>query len=340
MSKLSVEDIKGFFFDSIGVTIAFFVNSFLIILFYYLTTNGISEIIYPIIISFTIYVIYMFFKGVNYFRFIKSLKVVDRTLNFNEYEGCYEKKMVYNALDMQFKRSMKEIADLNLRMKNFKSFFSQWIHDMKTPVSVIELVLQSDYEDIGDLKKEIKEENIRLLDNLEKALGFIRLEDFSKDYLVEEVNLREEIVKVINRKKREFIYNSISPKIICEDENISVLTDTKWNQFVIEQITNNAIKYSKEMNCIKNIYYIISKEDDKVRLIIKDEGMGISRQDIKRIFEPFFTGENGRRVSGSSGVGLYLVKQVCEKLNEKIEVKSEVENGSEFKITYRSQEFK
>lgn len=340
MSKLSVEDIKGFFFDSIGVTIAFFINSFLIILFYHLTTNGVAEIVYPMIISFTVYAIYMFFKGVNYFRFIKSLKVVDRTLDFNEYEGCYEKKMVYNALDMQFKRSMKEIADLNLRMKNFKSFFSQWIHDMKTPVSVIELVLQNDYEDIGDFKKEIKEENIRLLDNLEKALGFIRLEDFSKDYLVEEVNLREEIFKVINRKKREFIYNRISPKIICEDENVSVLTDIKWNQFVIEQITNNAIKYSKEMNCIKNIYYIISKEHDKVRLIIKDEGMGISDQDIKRIFEPFFTGENGRRVSGSSGVGLYIVKQVCEKLNEKIEVKSEVKNGSEFKITYRTQEFK
>lgn len=190
------------------------------------------------------------------------------------------------------------------------------------------------------MKKEIKEENIRLLDNLEKALSFIRLEDFSKDYLVEEINLREEIVKVINKKKREFIYNGLSPKIICEDENISVLTDIKWNQFVIEQITNNAIKYSKDMNCSKNIYYIISKENARVSLIVKDEGMGKSKQDIKRIFEPFFTGENGRKVSSSSGVGLYLVRQVCEKLNEKIEVKPEVKKGSEFKITYRTQEYK
>lgn len=336
---MNKEDISGFIFDSIGVTIAFFINTVVVILFYHLTSNEVNEIGYPILMSITVYVIYMFFRGNSYFRFLKELEDCKTNIKFKFNTTNYEKKMVVSVLEFQFRRYMNEIAEINSKMKSFKKFFSQWIHDMKTPISVIEFMVQSNVLDseinsIEGLKKEIKEENSRLLDNLDKALNFIRLEDFSKDYLPEEINLKESIVKIINKKKREFIYNRISPKVMCEEDEIKVITDRKWNGFIIEQLTNNAIKYSKSNNDSKNIYYIISKNDDKVYLAIKDEGIGIPDQDKKRIFEPFFTGENGRKVSSSSGVGLYLVKEVCERLNQNIEVNSQIEKGSEFKITY------
>lgn len=329
------EELVGFIVDSTGFTSAFFLNSCIIILFYNITTNGAAEIIYPGLISFTIYIIYMFFRAVSYFDFIKALKASKKSINSKFNSLSYDRSLVFETLDFQFKKYMNELSAVSSKMKSFRQFFSQWIHDMKTPISVMELMMQNnDINEIEDLKKELKEEIKRLMDDLDKALSFIRLDDFSKDYIPEKVNLKESITKIINKKRREFIYNRVFPKITCDEDNICIITDLKWNQFVLEQLTNNAIKYSKAENENKNLYYIISKSDDKISLTIKDEGMGIPEQDIKRIFEPFFTGENGRKVHCSSGVGLYLIKEVSDKLNHEINVNSKLGCGSEFTITY------
>ncbi|WBW97254.1 sensor histidine kinase [Oceanirhabdus sp. W0125-5] len=329
------EELFGFIGDSAGFTLAFLFNSFIIIFFYHITTNGAAEIIYPILISFTIYLIYMFFRAMEYFNFIKSLKESMHSINFNYNSLSYSKNLVFKTLDFQFNKYMNELSIVSSKMKSFRQFFSQWIHDMKTPVSVMELVMQNnDITEISDLKKELKEEILRLTDDLEKALSFIRLEDFEKDYLPEKVDLKEIVSRIINKKRREFIYNRVFPQIICNEDNTNILTDLKWNEFIIEQLTNNAIKYSKAEKENKNLYYIISKSDDNISLTIKDEGMGIPEQDRRRIFEPFFTGENGRKVNGSSGVGLYLIKEISNKLNHKINVNSKVGEGSEFTMQY------
>lgn len=331
------EELIGFIVDSIGITTAFFLNSIFLVLFYQITTNGAAEIIYPIVICFTIYIIYIFFRAIGYFNYIKRLKALRESRNFKVDFLSYHRKLVFEICKYQFEKYMSELGQATSKMKGFRHFFAQWIHSMKTPVSVIELVLQNDdILEIEALKKEVKEEVNRLTDNLDKALGFIRLEDFSKDYLPQEIDLRKCIEETIYKKKREFIYNKVFPKVICNEANTSILTDLKWNELMIDQLTNNAIKYSRSENESKNLYYIIERKGRSILLTIKDEGMGIPKQDINRIFDAFFTGDNGRKVSNASGVGLYLVKEVADRLGHKLKYNSKVGQGSEFQIVYLS----
>lgn len=215
---------------------------------------------------------------------------------------------------------------------------------MKTPISVINLMLESseDSQYIEKrLKEDIKGEVDKLYEDLDKALSIMRLEEFSRDYAPEEVDIIDSLKNIINSKKNSFIYNNVYPEITCNLSEVKVLTDKKWNEFMLGQIVSNAIKYSSAESCTvdddgKIVKFIIDKIEDKIILTIKDQGLGIPEYDLKRIFQPFFTGENGRRVKGSSGIGLYIVGLISEKLNHKIEIISNINEGTSVKITYLS----
>ena len=334
---MNKENVLGFIRDSKGITIGFLVNGLCLIGFYQIITNGAVEVIYPVIMSITIYSIYMIFRAINYFDFIKLLEDSKNSLGYNLKINSYKDNLVFEKIEYQYKEHMKAIAEYNSKMKEFRCFFSQWVHNMKTPIAVIELILQGEeVKQKAAVSSEIRDETIRLADNLEKALSFIRLEDFSKDYSPEKVDLYKSVKDIINRKKREFIYNKVYPRIECEYSEVYVLTDLKWNEFLIEQLTNNAIKYSALAGDSKNISYIIHCNEDKTYLTVKDEGIGIPKQDLNRIYEAFFTGENGRKVKTSSGIGLYLASEVADRIGHEIKVESEVGVGSEFTISYLS----
>ncbi|MCH5139020.1 sensor histidine kinase [Clostridiaceae bacterium UIB06] len=330
--------INNFIKDNIGLTVSFFANAFFIILFYYLYTDGNVPCIYPISISLFIYGVYMLSRIYRYIKFNRDIKNSIDNPNYNIATAtCEEKeiKAVINSIHRKYTAKLELAHQENMDMNKF---FSQWVHNTKTPVSVIDLIIQKlkNKQEFDDkLINEIEEENSIILNNLEQVLNMLRVEDFSKDYIPGVVDLNASVKNVVNEKKRQFIYNKVFPKICYEAENIPILSDKKWNEFMIAQILSNTIKYSscKEN---KNIYLNIVKKDMKTILYIKDEGMGIPASDISRIFEPFFTGENGRKVKNSTGIGLYICKVICEKLGHEIEIKSEEGKGTEVIITYLS----
>ena len=131
-----------------------------------------------------------------------------------------------------------------------------------------------------------------------------------------------------NKKIEEFLL--YSPKLHV-DENLIVYSDYKWLSFVIYQLLTNAIKYSDNG---KSVFIKAYNEDKKIILSIEDEGCGITKDDIPRIFELFFTGENGRLYGESSGLGLYMVKQILDYLGHSIKVESDIKIGSKFKIIF------
>lgn len=131
-----------------------------------------------------------------------------------------------------------------------------------------------------------------------------------------------------NKKIEEFLL--YFPKLHV-DENLIVYSDYKWLSFVIYQLLTNAIKYSDNG---KSVFIKAYNEDKKIILSIEDEGCGITKEDIPRIFELFFTGENGRLYGESSGLGLYMVKQILDYLGHSIKVESDIKIGSKFKIIF------
>ena len=201
---------------------------------------------------------------------------------------------------------------------------------MKTPVSVINLHLQ-DYED-EEIASNIQPELDKIDKGLNMAMHFARLDEFQKDFLVEKVNLYNEIIDIINKDRRLFIKNKIIPKVELEKDLI-VYTDKKWIKFVIEQVIINGVKYSKNNGKYLTIKSRISGKYTVLDII--DEGIGIPNKDIKRIFDPFFTGKNGRKYGESTGMGLYISKEVCNNLGHNIEVTSEINKGTQVSIIFK-----
>ena len=205
---------------------------------------------------------------------------------------------------------------------------NQWIHQMKTPLSVIELITQDEVEPRFE---SINEETDRLKKGLEMALYVARLEAFTQDFYVERVQLHKIVNDSVHEHKRFFIRNFVYPELKI-DKDITVESDAKWLQFLIGQILSNAIKYSSGSR--EKIRVRACKEGNNVILEIADNGVGIPKQDLPRVFKPFFTGENGRDFKESTGMGLYLVYEITKQLGHSVEIHSEVGKGTVVRIKF------
>jgi len=221
-----------------------------------------------------------------------------------------------------------ELHSLYASQKRHDQFMNQWVHQMKTPISVIELLLQ-DERPLD--KRNVQEEIDRLRRGLDMVLVNARLENFEEDMQVEQVALKTIVTATVNENKRLFITKRVFPEIHIEDDLI-VASDSKWLRFIIGQFVTNAVKYTFEAN--KKIVISAVERDDHVQLAICDEGIGIPASDLSRVTKAFFTGENGRKTGESTGMGLYLAKEICEKLGHELNITSEVGKGTIVTVTF------
>ena len=227
-----------------------------------------------------------------------------------------------------YKLYQYEVQALYARQTRQYKFMNQWIHQMKTPVAVLELLLQEDELD----KRSVQEEVDRLKRGLEMVLMNARLENFQEDLQVEQVDLRQLVTSTINENKRLFITNRVFPEVRIKEDAI-VMSDSKWLKFVIIQFITNAVKYTFEEN--KKIFIEVEKHGEGVELRVTDQGIGIPKSDLSRVTKPFFTGENGRKTGESTGMGLYIAQEICTKLGHELIIESEVGVGTTAKILFQ-----
>lgn len=238
---------------------------------------------------------------------------------------------------------------------------TQWAHQMKTPVAVIDLELQRVEPSVQALAREspgeglvtaalasIAEENQRLSHSLQMLLNMVRIEEFAADFRVERVDLVALVRRLVNDHKREFIVNRVYPKIELPGgdgrQDYIVETDPKWLRFVLEQILSNAIKYSAPPGGGGRVVFHVDRYADRsgddvgrgsgTVLSVSDNGIGITPQDLPRVFDPFFTGAAGRQYPQSTGMGLYLAQQVCRRLGHQISVESAPGAGTRVSISF------
>lgn len=219
------------------------------------------------------------------------------------------------------------------------AFINLWVHQMKTPVSAINLIAQQAADEDGETLRlamaSVEEETAKLTDGLELILNMARLQDFALDYKIERVDLLTAVRRVVNGRKKQFIRVGIFPEVIAPDADYPVLTDDKWNRFVIDQVVANALKYGAQFGQPgQRIRLELRRAPGAIVLAISDQGPGIPPQDLPRLFEPFFTGENGRRYADATGIGLYLVKGVMDSLGHQIAITSEEGQGTTVTLTY------
>ncbi len=273
-------------------------------------------------------------KKVFYDDFTKQLKDLDKKYIITELiekPNFLEGKILYDSLYEIDKAMNEEIKKYKLSLEELKEYIEMWVHEVKIPVSSI-LLMAYKKDDIAKVVEPTK----RIENFVEQVLYYARSENAEKDYIIKESNLKEIINKVIKNNKEVFILKKVELKIENID-NIKVLTDSKWLEFIINQIINNSLKYLDKQ---KPVIKISAKENEKsIELNIYDNGIGIPKGDIRKVFNKSFTGENGRKVQTSTGMGLYICKQLCEKLGHKIEIDSKENEYTNMKITFYKDEF-
>lgn len=232
-----------------------------------------------------------------------------------------ESKQVEQYVQQLYRIYQFEVQELHINKDRHDQFMNQWVHQMKTPISVIELLLQEDELD----RQSIKEETDRLKNGLEMVLMNARLEKFEEDLQVETVELKSLIGAVVNEHKRLFITKRVFPNMQVADD-IYVTTDSKWLKFIIGQFITNAVKYTFEPQ--KKVFISVIEQADTIDLVVQDEGIGIPKSDLSRVTKAFFTGENGRKSGESTGMGLYLAQEVATKLGHELVITSEVGVGT------------
>lgn len=318
--KLFLKEYKGF--------ILIYYVAVLLTLFYCNLMEFISveEVLYIITFNSFILIVFLIYK------YIKMKKLYDFLQN-NKYDTDLGNSSVGKALSTNLISINNEYEMSKYEYKKnheeHLTFINHWVHQMKTPLSVIDLYVQQ--SDDEEFVRPIREEVDKLNKGLNMAMYFARIDDFKKDFVVQKINLYQLIMELVNKEKYYFIKKRIIPKINI-DKSVEILSDGKWIGFVIEQILINGIKYSSGKG--KYLHIEAEQKGETVILIIKDEGVGIASKDIKRVFDPFFTGENGRNYGESTGMGLYIAKKICDNLGHNIYIKSEVDEGTEVLIKF------
>ena len=217
----------------------------------------------------------------------------------------------------------------NLSGEDYKEYIELWIHEIKIPIATSKMIIENNKNEIT---KSIYEELDKIENYTEQALFYARSNTANKDYIIKKTNLEKIVNNVILKNKAELIHKKIQLDI--HDINVEVKTDSKWVIFILNQIINNSIKYKKQNENLK-IEIFTKKQKESICLYIKDNGIGIKKGEITRVFEKGFTGSNGRILNKkSTGIGLYLCKKLCDKLGMAIELNSEENVGTEIKLIF------
>jgi len=251
-----------------------------------------------------------------------------------------EQQLVARLLEQQNSSYLNKLGTYRRQQEMHNHFVLQWVHHMKTPLSVIDLLLQESLshqslseEEQRDLIQSLLEESDRMTRGLEMLLHTARLDKFEMDLHLTQTALHDIVRDVLIAHRRLCIRHTVIPQVQGE---AWPETDKKWMTVVLNQIVSNAIKYSKDKQGMKQLKIHLEQQDSFIKLSITDGGSGIAPHDLPRIFDPFFTGENGQVAGESTGMGLYLAKQICGKLGHELSVTSELGVGTTFTITFQS----
>lgn len=316
--------LRDYIKDQIVSIVVSVVIIFLVWLMLWMLNLPLSLILY-LLLLFELGYIFMF--GYNYLRkcnyYNNMIKILDRldqkyliTELLNKPNFIDGKIMIESLYEID--KAMKEhINEIHYQHSELKEYIEMWCHEVKTPLATCLMIVENNP---GLVSQSIQEELIKIENYLQQVLFYARSENVEKDYLIKKINLNDVVNTVIKQNKKDLISKKI--KIKLDNLNIQIYSDKKWLEFILNQIINNAIKY---VNQNPIITISAKKYHDRDELMISDNGIGILEDEIDRVFDKGFTGTNGRSNKKSTGIGLYLCKKLCLRLNHEIKISSNEE---------------
>lgn len=217
-----------------------------------------------------------------------------------------EDQVYYQLLKMAGKSMLEQIGEVRRERLEYKEYIEQWIHEIKTPITAMKLLCENHRT---DWTKELLLELEKTNRFTEQALYYARSEHTEKDYSVREMSLSQVVHQAIADNKYLLLQSGV--RLEVEEMEDTVYSDEKWVRFILNQLIANVVKYRSGQPVLR---FSTRRQQDQVILVVEDNGIGISPADLPRVFEKGFTGQNGRMVQQSTGIGLYLCKRLCDKL--------------------------
>lgn len=241
-----------------------------------------------------------------------------------------EDQVYYRLLKMAGKSMLEQIGEVQRERQEYKEYIEQWIHEVKTPITAIKLICENNR---CSFTRELMAELENINRFTEQALYYTRSEHTEKDYSVREISLSDVVHGAIADNKYLLRQNNMA--VTVEDVEYSIYSDDKWLRFILDQLISNAVKYRTDQPVL---HFFAVKKTDSIILSVSDNGIGIPQGDLPRIFEKGFTGQNGRTIHSSTGIGLYLCGRLCDKLGIGISASSEGK-GTTISLSFHINDF-
>ena len=286
---------------------------------------------------------------VGFFRYSSKVKALSNALKrpVEEQaklpEATDDVEMLYHRLleNQSIARSEAE-SSAAIRQSQMRDYYSMWVHQIKTPISAMKLLLEAEREELGQLICDDEQSQYLLSDNMDSfedelfrieeyvsmALQYQRVSSIENDFVLEKVSVDGVIRDTIKKYAKIMIRRHIG--INYSGTGQEVYTDGKWLAFMLEQILSNAIKYTPQ----GVVTIETAEEKDRFFITIKDTGIGIKAEDLPRVFEKGYTGYNGHADKKATGIGLYLCRQMADKLGHTIRMESEIGKGTKVWIGF------
>lgn len=286
---------------------------------------------------------------VGFFRYSSKVKALSNALKRPVEEQAQlpeatdDVEMLYQRLleNQSIARSESE-SSAAIRQSQMRDYYSMWVHQIKTPISAMKLLLEVEREELGQLICDDEQSQYLLSDNMDSfedelfrieeyvsmALQYQRVSSTENDFVLEKVSVDGVIRDTIKKYAKIMIRRHIG--INYSGTGQEVYTDGKWLAFMLEQILSNAIKYTPQ----GFVTIETAEEKDRFFITIKDTGIGIKAEDLPRVFEKGYTGYNGHADKKATGIGLYLCRQMADKLGHTIRMESEIGKGTKVWIGF------
>ena len=254
-------------------------------------------------------------------RYLSSILDEPRTL---------EGSIAYRALAVQGKAASDELAARSRDTKEYRNYVELWVHEAKTPIASAQLALSNLH---GPEINKVRGDLDCIESRVEQALYYARSATLSEDFSIEELNLAAIARKACRQRSRTLIGAGVSLEFAIDDE-LKVLTDAKWTDFIIGQVLENSAKYGAKTIRFESTIKDAGTKDGCIELAIGDDGDGIPAADVPRVFDRGFTGSHGRTHHKATGMGLYLAAVACERMGFGLRVSSEEGTGTTITLTF------
>ncbi len=292
--------------------------------------------IYIPIIIFGLYTISIIFEYLNkkkyYINIYKLLDELEEKYLITEIirnPSFFEGKILKEILEQIDKSMIENVNKYKYLQEDYKEYIEMWIHEIKIPIATSKMIIENNKT---QATTSIDEELDKVESYIEQALYYARSNTVDKDYYIKKNKLKDMVNECIKKNKTALIGEKII--INTYDLDLIVNTDSKWIVFILNQIINNSIKYRKKDGA-SEIEIYAKKGKENVILYIKDNGIGIKKSEVERVFEKGFTGTNGRLLNKkSTGIGLYLCEKLCHKLGITIALESEQNEGTQVRLVF------